>query len=184
MSGTNDKPGSEASTKPGQDQHDLNGAEARTKISELVKGIHICMMSTVTTDGAIDSRPMAVQNTPFDGTLWFLTHSTSGKVEEVKQDRHVTLIFAEPADSKFVTLKGRGSVSQDRSKIHELWNSMYKAWFPKGEDDPEIAVLRVDISDGDYWDASSMKLVRYAKYALATVTGGSVAVSETGHVTV
>lgn len=26
---------------------------------------------------------------------------------------------------------------------------MYKAWFPKGEDDPEIAVLRVDISDGD-----------------------------------
>ncbi len=36
---------------------------------------------------------------------------------------------------------------------------MYKAWFPKGEDDPEIAVMRIDVSEGDYREASGSKLV-------------------------
>ena len=60
---------------------------------------------------------------------------------------------------EYITLRGKASVSQERSKIKELWNAMYKAWFPKGKDDPEIAVLRVDISDGDYCEASSSKIV-------------------------
>ena len=167
-----------------QDYHELGGTEAREKIAGLIKGIHICMMATVAKDGSIDARPMAVQNKPFDGTIWFLTRSTSEKVDEVEEDRHVTLTFAEPSDSKFLTLKGKASVSQDRSKIHDLWNNMYKAWFPKGEDDPQIAVLRVDVSQGDYWEASSSSIVRYAKYAIAAATGGSMPVGESGHVTV
>lgn len=175
---------SDTNSQHGNEHQNLSGAEAREKVAGLVKGIHICMMNTVGKDGSIDSRPMALQQTPFDGTLWFLTGGSSEKVEEVQEDRHVTLTFAEPGDHKYVTLKGRASVSKDRSKIHELWNSMYKAWFPKGEDDPEITVLRVDVSDGDYWEASSSKLVFYAKYALAAATGGGVPVGESGHVTV
>jgi general stress protein 26 len=175
---------SDTNSQHGNEHQNLSGAEAREKVAALVKGIHICMMNTVGKDGSIDSRPMALQQTPFDGTLWFLTKGSSEKVDEVQQDRHVTLTFAEPSDHKYVTLKGRASVSKDRSKIHELWNNMYKAWFPKGEDDPEITVLRVDVSDGDYWEASSSKLVFYAKYALAAATGGGVPVGESGHVTV
>ena len=167
-----------------KDYHELSGKEAQEKIGALIKGIHICMMTTVAEDGSMDARPMAVQDEPFHGTVWFLTRESSGKVDEVQRDRHVTLSFAEPSDSKYVTLKGRASVSGDRSKIHELWNSMYKAWFPKGEDDPDIAVMRVDVSEGDYWEASSSKVLFYAKYAIAAATGGSVPVGESGYVTV
>ena len=167
-----------------KDYHELSGKEAQEKIGALIKGIHICMMTTVAEDGSMDARPMAVQAKPFDGTVWFLTRGSSEKVDEVQKDRHVTLSFAEPSDSKYITLKGRASVTNDRSKIHELWNTMYKAWFPKGEDDPDIAVLRVDVSEGDYWEASSSKVLFYAKYALAAATGGSVPVGESGHVTV
>ena len=175
---------SEANEQHAKDYHELSGAEAREKIAGLVKGIHICMMTTVAQDGSIDSRPMAVQNLPFDGTLFFLSRASSEKVDEVRKDQHVTLTFAEPSDGKYITLKGKGSASQDRTKIHELWNGMYKAWFPKGEDDPDIAVMKVEIASGDYWEASSSKLVRYAKIAAAAATGGSVPVGETGHVTV
>jgi general stress protein 26 len=164
--------------------HELTGEEGRKKIAELAKGIHICMMTTVNADGSMDSRPMAVQDKPFDGTLWFLTRVTSDKIGEIQQDRHVTLSFAEPSNSKYIALKGRGSVSQDRAKIKDLWNAMYKAWFPKGEDDPEIAVLRVDVAQADYWEASSSKIVMMAKYAFAAATGGKVAVGEAGHVEV
>jgi general stress protein 26 len=175
---------SENRDKPGTDHEELSGKEGHDKISEMVKGIHIAMMTTVAGDGSISARPMALQDEPFEGTLWFLTRSTSEKVEEIQQDQHVTLTFAEPKDSKYITLKGRARVSQDRGKIKELWNPMYKAWFPKGEDDPEIAVLRVDVSDGEFWQASSSKLVMMAKYAAAAMTGGGVSVGESGHVQV
>ncbi len=175
---------SEKNDQHAQNYHELSGAEAREKVAGLVKGIHICMMNTAGKDGSIDSRPMALQNTPFDGTFWFLTRESSEKVDEVQTDRHVTLTFAEPSDHKYVTLKGKASVSQDHAKVHELWNEMYKAWFPNGPEDPEIAVMRVDVSEGDYWDSSSSKLVFFAKYALAAATGGKVAVGESGHVSV
>jgi general stress protein 26 len=163
---------------------ELSGVEGQKKIGELVKGIHIAMMTTVAKDGTMSSRPMAVQDKPFDGTLWFLTRSTSEKVGEVEEDRHVTLTFAEPSHSKYLALKGKAIVSGDRGKIKELWNPMYKAWFPKGEDDPEIAVLRVDVSEGDYWEATSGKIVMMVKYAVATATGKKVEMGEAGHVLV
>lgn len=167
----------------GEGHQELSGEEGRKKIAALVKGIRIAMMTTLAADGSMDARPMAVQDKPFDGTLWFLTRQHSEKVGEIERDFHVTLSFADPSDSKYIALKGRATVTRDRGKVHELWNSMYKAWFPQGEDDPEIAVLRVDVMEGDFWEASSSKLVVYAKYAAAAVTGGSVPVGTSGHIT-
>lgn len=162
---------------------ELSGAEGLQKIGELVRDIRITMMTTLGPDGSIDSRPMATQKTEtFDGTLWFLTRGESGKVAEIEHDAHVSLLYADPGDSKFITVKGRASVSHDRNKIHELWNPMYKAWFPDGEDDPAVTVLRVDITEAEYWQASSSKLVRSAKYLAAALTGGKVDVGEMGTV--
>ena len=163
---------------------ELAGEAAYRKIAELVKGIHICMLTTAREDGSMSSRPMAVQDKVFDGTLWFLTRSGSDKVDEIEHDQHVLLSFADPGSSKYISLRGKARVDQDRGRIKELWNPMYKAWFPKGEDDPEIAVLRVDVTDGDYWEASGAKLVMMAKYAFAAATGGKVPLGEAGHVRV
>ena len=83
-----------------------------------------------------------------------------------------------------MTAKGTATVSRDRAKIHELWNPMFKAWFPEGEDDPQIAVIRVDVTEAQYWEASSSKLVFGIKYLAAAATGGKVDVGETGKVKV
>src|SRR6187402_3459395 len=84
---------SEKNDKHANNYQELNGPEGLKKIADLAKGIHIAMMTTVAGDGSMSSRPMAVQDEPFDGTLWFLTRSTSGKVEEIANDQHVTLTF-------------------------------------------------------------------------------------------
>jgi len=164
--------------------HELGGAEGMKKIAELVKGIRIAMLCTTGEAGEIRSRPMATQDEPFDGTLWFLTQRSSEKVDEIQQHQKVTLDYADPEHSKYITLRGTASVNQDKAKIKKLWNPMYKAWFPKGEDDPEIAVLRVDISEGDYWEANSSKIVMGIRYVAAAVTGGAVPLGESGHVAV
>jgi general stress protein 26 len=164
--------------------HELRGEAGLQKIADLLKGIHIAMMHTVARDGSINSRPMAVQDKTFDGKLWFLTRASSEKVEEIQQDQHITLSFTDTSGAKYLTLKGRATVNQDRAKINELWNVMYKAWFPKGENDPEIAVLRVDVSEAEYWEASSSSLIRSAKYLAAAVTSGKTSIGEAGHVLV
>jgi general stress protein 26 len=161
----------------------LSGTEGLTKIRDLIKGIRIAMLTTAAPDGSFDNRPMAAQRAEeFDGTLWFLTRGESGKVEEIEEDMHVSLIYSDTDDSKYVTVKGLASVSKDRAKIRELWNPMYKAWFPEGEDDPSISVLRVDVQEAEYWEASSSRLVRGVKYLAASVTGGKVDLGEAGRV--
>ena len=164
---------------------ELSGAEGFQKIGELIKDICITMMTTAAPDGSFDSRPMATQKTgTFDGTVWFLTRQESGKVQEIEQDAHVSLVYADPSNSKYVAAKGRARISSDRSKIHELWNPMYKAWFPEGEDDPSIVILSVEIEEAQYWEASSSKLILGMKYLAAAVTGGKVDVGESGKVLV
>jgi general stress protein 26 len=160
----------------------LNGVEGQKKIGELIEDVRICMMTTAAGDGSFDSRPMATQKKEFDGTVWFLTRYESLKVDELKDDANVTLVYADPGNQNYVAAKGRATVSQDKAKIHELWNAMYKAWFPEGEDDPQIAVLKVEVYEAEYWEASSSKLVFGIKYLAAAVTGGKVDVGEAGKV--
>lgn len=161
----------------------LSVAEGIKKIGELIKDIRICMMTTAAPDGSFDSRPMATQKTEFDGTVWFLTRHESGKVHEVENDAHISLLYADPSKKDYVAVKGRAHISTDRTKIHELWNPMFKAWFPDGEDDLHIAVLKVEVTEAQYWEASSNSILFGMKYLAAAATGGKIRVGETGKVT-
>ena len=164
--------------------HELSGPEGHKKIEELIEGMHICMMTTAAEDGSLSSRPMGVQEKRFEGTLWFLTRRSSEKVDEIRDDQHILLTFVDNGSSKYVALKGKARVNQDQAKIDELWNDHYKAWFPKGKNDPEIAVLAVDVASADYWESTGLKIVTMAKYAYAAATGKKVALGEAGHVEV
>jgi general stress protein 26 len=166
------------------EQKVLTGREGLAKIGELIKDVRICMMVTAAADGSMDARPMATQKTDFDGTVWFLTRQESEKVAEMRGDSHVTLVYSDPKGETYVTAKGRATISRDRAKIHEMWNPMYRAWFPQGEDDPQITVVRVDVTEAQYWEASSSRIVVGMKYLAAAVTGGKVDVGETGRVKV
>jgi general stress protein 26 len=166
------------------DTKTMSGPEGLKKIGDLIADVHICMMTSAVGDGSFDSRPMATQKTEFDGTVWFLTAHDSHKVEELTKDSHVGLMYADPSNHNYIAVKGRASLNHDKTKIHELWNPKYKAWFPQGEDDPNIAVLKVDVTEAQYWEASSSKLVFGIKYLAAAVTGGAVDVGETGVVKV
>ncbi len=151
--------------------------EAIAKIGELIHDIHIAMLTTVAGDGSLHSRPMAAQNTPFNGEVVFLTSDNSGKADEIKQDAQVSLCFSD-AKSSFVTMAGRASLSYDRAQIDALWNPMYKAWFPEGQGDPAVRVLRVHVDTAEYWDSPSSAVARTAQVLLRAATGGKTSVGE------
>jgi general stress protein 26 len=143
------------------------------KLAKLIKGIKFAMFSTAMPNGTIHSRPMATQNTAFDGTLWFFTRADSGKAHELHTDCHVNVSYADPSDNRYVSVSGRASVVRDMAKMRELWTEIHRAWFPDGLDDPNVALLRVDVTDAEYWDAPSSKMVQLAGFVKALVTGRS-----------
>ncbi len=143
------------------------------KLASLVKGIRIAMLTTVEEDGTVRSRPMATQQAEFDGTLWFFTQASSHKVTEVEAHHQVNVAYANPDDNCFVSVSGRAALVRDRAKIRELWSPLLKAWFPDGVDDPELALLRVEVEQAEYWDAPSSKMVQLAGLVKALVTGRS-----------
>lgn len=151
--------------------------EALSKINGLIKDIRFAMLTTAAPDGSLHSRPMATQKTDFDGDVWFLTRNDTAKVIDIEQDAHVSLTYADGKQT-FVALTGRAQVSRDQTKIDELWNSLYMAWFPQGKEDPEIRVLRVAIDFAEYWDAPSNAMVRNFQILMAAVTAGSTSVGK------
>jgi general stress protein 26 len=122
-------------------------------LQNLIRGIRIAMMTTVCKDGSLCSRPMATQEPQFDGGLWFFTKADSAKAGEIEEEGQVNLTYENPLESVFVSLSGRATLVQDRQQIENLWTEDLRAWFPEGLNDPQLAMLRVDVCRWAYWDA-------------------------------
>ena len=153
-------------------------------LRDLVKGIKFAMMVTRDDKGALHSRPMTLQESEFDGDFWFFASRTRGPAPELIRDGSVNLAFANPKSSAYVSVTGRAELSGDRAKMKELWNPMYKAWFEKGLEDPDLTLIRVKVENADYWESPSSKVVQLVAFTKAMVTGKSAEgdIGERGHV--
>ena len=145
--------------------------EGIEKLAKLIKDIPSAMLTTAMPDGTLRSRPMATQRAPFDGTLWFFTYAESAKVHEIEDDQHVNLSYADAAKQNYVSVSGRASLVRDKAKAKELWHESLRTWFPKGSDDPDVALLKVTVDVGEYWDSSSSRMVHLYGYLKAVTTG-------------
>ena len=145
--------------------------ESIKKLSEMIKGIDFAMLTTVDVDGTLRSRPMSTQQAEFDGVLWFFTRASSHKVDEVEHDHRVNVSYAEPEDQRYISLSGTARLVRDRKRMEELWNPVLKAWFPKGLEDPDIALLKVDVNQAEYWDSSSSTMAHLFGFVKAVAAG-------------
>lgn len=140
------------------------------KIWSLIKDARVAML-TSEREGSLYSRPMVASQTSFDGSLWFFTRKSSPKVAEVEAHRQVNVAYASSTEHSYVSLAGRAVLVDDRAAIDAHWNEWIKTWFPDGKDDPDIALIRVDVDTAEYWDAPSSRMVVAFDYLKARLTG-------------
>jgi general stress protein 26 len=144
--------------------------ESIQKLNDLIKDVKVAMLTTIDW-GILRSRPMQTQEFDFDGDLWFFTSSETHKTEEIEKDRRVNVSYAAPETNTYVSVTGTAAIVADRAKIEELWNPIYKAWFPDGLEDPNLVLLKVAVEQAEYWDSPSSTLVQVAGFVKAMVTG-------------
>lgn len=143
----------------------------KQKVWELLKEIKIALMVTTGEGGDMRGRPMAALNKQFDGELWFASNESAPKLDQIADNVHVLLAYSEPKSQNYVAVAGHASVVRDAAKVKELWSEGLRIWFPKGPDDPNIALIRVKVDSAEYWDSPSSAWVFAYGYAKARVTG-------------
>jgi general stress protein 26 len=142
------------------------------KLREMVKDIDFCMLTTVDEGGDLHSRPMS-SNGDIDqnGDIWFFTNASSHKVSEIAKLPKVNVSFADPDNQRYVSVSGTAQLVRDRAMIDELWRPEFKIWFPEGKEDPEVALLRVNLEKAEYWDSPSSTIGYALSFVSSLVTG-------------
>ena len=144
--------------------------EELEKLKSIIKDVEVAMLTT-NDGGVLRSRPMQTQQAEFDGDLWFFTSSNTHKAEEIEKDNRVNVSYAAPADNSDVSISGTAEIVTDKAKMEELWSPILKAWFPKGLDEPDIILLKVNANQAEYWDSASSSLVQAFGLLKSLVTG-------------
>lgn len=134
-----------------QRHDDIPTDKKLNELYELIDDIEIALMTTRRPDGRLVTRPMDTQDRGPGGDLWFVTSIETHKVDELQSDPNVCLGYYDDGSKEWVSVSGKARISQDRAKIHELYEDHWKAYFGDeggekdgGPDDPRLALIFVD----------------------------------------
>ena len=138
-----------------------------TRLNDLIKGIEFAMLTTIRSNGSLHSCPMATAEVHGDGALWFFSSNKSEKVEAIKGDPRVNLAYCDPGSQRYVSITGNAEPIRDHVRAKALWGPLYDRWFPKGLEDPNLILLRIDVRDAEYWDGTVGRMVQLPGFAKA-----------------
>ncbi len=139
--------------------------------NEKIKGIVIATLTTVAEDGTPHNRPMATQEADSEGNLWFFTDANAPKVGEIRRHSKTSVSYISTSDNRYVSAYGNAQLVQDRQKIKDLWQPILKAWFPNGPDDPNLALIKINVTDAEYWEGPSGIVGRITALTASIVSG-------------
>jgi general stress protein 26 len=153
----------------------MSREDAIDSIWKLAEGIDFCMF--VTWDGERQrARPLSSRPKRDENRIYFLTSVEGEKDNQIEQFPKVTLAYADIRSHDYLTVTGNAVVSNDRTKIKELWTAADSAFWDD-EDDPSIRLIAVTPEDAELWVGPN-RLVAGAKLAAAALTGAKVDMGE------
>jgi general stress protein 26 len=149
-------------------------------LSTLIRDIHVAMLTTRGLDGALHSRPMATLDGEIRDHLWFFTGRGTHAFADIAMVPQVNVSYADPATRRFVSVSGRAVHDQDRERLRARWRDEFAAWFPRGIDDPELVLLRIEVDRVDFWPSPGSGPGRTLAFARAAIDADPIAASQLG----
>ena len=146
-------------------------SEAIKKINELITNKKIAMLTSVSDDGSFHARPMAVLSVDFDGDLWFFTKKDAPKVDQIEAEPRVNVAYSDPNNQDYVSLAGRAKLVVDSALNEKYWQPQFEAWFPDGLEDPQLALLKIEVEGAEYWDSPSSTIAHIEGFIKTKLSG-------------
>jgi general stress protein 26 len=101
--------------------------------------------------------------------IWFFGSRSDDLVGETEAPRAALATFTSKGHDLFAVIRGTLVPETDPKAIDRLWDSSTAAWYPKGREDPGIALVRFDTDRAELWNAAGTSL---AKSVYRRLTGG------------
>jgi general stress protein 26 len=94
------------------------------------------------------------------GAIWFFT----GRDHAFARGGPATATFAGKGHDVFARFKGALVHETSRDRLDKEWSTFVEAYFPRGKDDPNLLMLRMDLADAEIWttDIGLMTTVKMA----------------------
>lgn len=146
-------------------------------LQDVVDEFSTAMLITHAADGRLQARPMSIaEHDEQRGTLVFSTSINTEKTDEVEADGDVCVSMQ--SASRYVSLSGRASISNDRERIASLFNTAWKLWFPDGPEQPDIRLIEFTPTHGEYWDMSGARAVSFLWEAGKAMASGEAVATD------
>lgn len=146
----------------------MKNREDIKKIKSLIDAPKVVMMATRLQKIPFSVCPMTIQELDEQGDIWFISNKNSGNFKDIEHDNKVQLIYADDKAQKYISIFGNATHMVDENKLDEFWSPQLLQWFT-GKDDPNIALLNVNISSISYWNSQLYKLESVFSKASKTV---------------
>jgi len=151
------------------DSSNSTHADDVAKLAKLLGDFDIAMLTTVNESGALVGHPLSLQESEFDGDLWFIVSLGSTAVEHLRRKDTVGVTLS--ARDSWVSLAGTAAVVEDPAKLEQLWNKRVEAWFPDGPSDPTVGLVKFTAESAEYWDSPGGKVASALSFIKSKVTG-------------
>jgi general stress protein 26 len=146
-------------------RNDMKTDEKSLKdVSELMRDIDFCMLTTVGENGMLHSRPMSNnRNVQYEGDNYFFSYENKDVCSEIKKSTAVSVSFSVPDEMTFVSIGGRAELVHDKSLMKKYWVDELEEYFPKGLDEPGIVLIKVSAQIITIWENNEEHVIHPVK---------------------
>jgi PPOX class probable F420-dependent enzyme len=112
-------------------------AEVIAVAKDIMRDARYCTLVTIGPDGQPQARIVDPFPPDSDLTIWIATNALTRKVQEVRRDPRVTLLYFNPATSEYVTVLGTAALVTDALQKAAHWKADWAALYKdqnRGED--------------------------------------------------
>ncbi|MBN1774832.1 MAG: pyridoxamine 5'-phosphate oxidase family protein [Clostridiales bacterium] len=135
----------------------LKRMAAIQSVKKILDKTSVAFLTTISGKHLV-SCPMYVQNKEFDGTLWFFAKRDSSKVEDIRKDSRVNVLFAEKSP---VSLSGRAEIVENDLKKKMYWTRSIERLFETGYENPEIVLIKIEALSAQLWKSPGPFAARF-----------------------
>ena len=102
-----------------------------------------CTFITIGEDGQPQARIVDPTAPDSNLAIWIGTNSLTRKVNQIRRDPRVTLLYFHAASASYVTMIGRAALVTDVGEKERRWKASWAPFYPNGFRGSDFTLIRV-----------------------------------------
>jgi general stress protein 26 len=153
-------------------------AELQDRLWKEIEKARYGMLGLVGRVPAQHFQPMTAFCEPDNGEIWFFSRSDTELAQAVTEAGEAMFVVQAKDQGFQACVGGRLLQQLDQDRMRKYWGPVVAAWYPEGQNDPRLTMLRLDISDAHVWLSETNPLAFGFQIVKANMTGREPDVGE------